>query len=130
LFRLDGEKKLVQERSPLAEPVVWPLGHRVRPAQQSLGINGCTDCHSESSAFLFAKIEGSGPLRQDKPEIRSSHSFMKLDKPYQKLFGLSFRVRPLLKGVLFGAAIIVGAMLFIMLMVNLGRYTGLFEKRR
>jgi hypothetical protein len=55
---------------------------------------------------------------------------MNLDKPYQKLFGLSFRVRPLLKGVLFVAAIIVGSMLFIMLMVVLGRYTGLIEKRR
>jgi hypothetical protein len=102
----------------------------VRPAQQSLGINGCKDCHSESSAFFFGTIKGAGPLKTDIFDNRSAHSFMNLDKPYQKLFGLSFRVRPLLKVVLFVAAIIVGSMLLFMLMVILGRYTGLFEKRR
>jgi len=130
VFRLDEEGRLTNSKHPAADPVVWPLGHRVRPAQQSLGINGCTDCHLENSPFFFGKIKGNGPLKTDKFEKRSAHSFMDLDLPYQKLFGLSFRVRPLLKVVLFVAAIIVGSMLFIMLMVNLGRYTGLFEKRR
>lgn len=130
VFRLGDENSLENSPHPDAEPVVWPLGHRVRPAQQSLGINGCTDCHSESSAFLFGKIGGNGPLKTDVFARRSSHAFMDLDLPYQKLFGLSFRVRPLLKGVLFAVAVIVGSVLFILLMVNLGRYTGLIEKRR
>jgi hypothetical protein len=130
VFKLDEEGKLANGKHPAAEPVVWPLGHWVRPAQQSLGIDGCTDCHSESSAFFFGKINGNGPLKTDSFDSRSSHSFMDLDKPYQKLFGLSFRVRPLLKGVLFVAAVILGSMLFIMLMVVLGRYTGLIEKGR
>ena len=130
VFRLDEKGKLTDSQHPAAEPVVWPLGHRVRPAQQSLGTNGCKDCHLESSAFFFGKIEGTGPLKTDKVENRSAHSFMNLDKPYQKLFGLSFRVRPLLKVVLFVVAVIVGSMLLIMLMVILGRHTGLIEKRR
>jgi hypothetical protein len=129
-FRLDENGVMTSNKHPAAEPIVWPLGHRVRPAQQSLGINGCKDCHSESSAFFFGKIKGAGPLKTDIFDNRSAHSFMNLDKPYQKLFGLSFRVRPLLKVVLFVAAIIVGSMLLFMLMVILGRYTGLFEKRR
>jgi len=130
VFRLDDQGRLTNSQHPAAEPVVWPLGHRVRPAQQSLGINGCKDCHSEGSAFFFGKIKGNGPLKTNRFDNRSAHSFMNLDKPYQKLFGLSFRVRPLLKVVLFVAAIIVGSMLFIMLLVILGRYTGLFETRR
>jgi hypothetical protein len=130
VFKLDEEGGLKNDRHPAAEPVVWPLGHRVRPAQQSLGINGCTDCHRESSAFFFGKIKGDGPLKTNKFDNRSAHSFMNLDLPYQKLFGLSFRVRPLLKVVLFVVAVIVGSMLLIMLMTILGRYTGLFEKRR
>jgi len=56
--------------------------------------------------------------------------FMDLDKPYQKLFGLSFRVRPIFKVVLFVAAAIVGSILFLMFLVLLGRYTGLLERRR
>ncbi|UCE41142.1 MAG: hypothetical protein JSV17_17190 [Candidatus Aminicenantes bacterium] len=130
VFELDEEGELTNSKHPAAEPVVWPLGHRVRPAQQSLGINGCMDCHSENSAFFFGKITGSGPLKTDGFDERSAFSLMNLDKPYQKLFGLSFRVRPLLKGVLFVAAAFVGSVLFIMLMVILGRHTGLFEKRR
>ena len=130
VFRLDEKGRLTNSKHPAAEPVVWPLGHRVRPAQQSLGTNGCKDCHLESSAFFFRNIKGNGPLKTDSVDNRSAHSFMNLDKPYQKLFGLSFRVRPLLKMVLFVVAIIVGSMLLIMLMVILGRYTGLFEKRR
>jgi len=130
VFRLDEKGKLTDSKHSAAEPVVWPLGHRVRPAQQSLGTNGCKDCHLESSAFFFGKIEGNGPLKTDKVDNRSAHTFMNLDKPYQKLFGLSFRVRPLLKVVLFVVATIVGSMLLIMLMVILGRHTGLMEKRR
>jgi hypothetical protein len=130
VFRLDEKGRLTNSKHPAAEPVVWPLGHRVRPAQQSLGTNGCKDCHLESSAFFFGNIKGNGPLKTDSVDNRSAHSFMNLDKPYQKLFGLSFRVRPLLKIVLFVVAIIVGSMLLIMLMVILGRHTGLIEKRR
>jgi hypothetical protein len=130
VFELDETGNLTDSRHPAAEPVVWPLGHRVRPAQQSLGINGCMDCHSESSDFFFGIIRGNGPLKTDKYESRSAHSFMNLDKPYQKLFGFSFRVRPLLKVLLFVVAVIVGSMLLILMMVILGRYTGLIEKRR
>lgn len=129
-FLLDGDGTLVDGEHPAAEPVAWPLAHRVRPAQQSLGVNGCKDCHSESSAFFFAKIAGNGPLKTDRVENRSAHSFMNLDLPYQKLFGLSFRMRPLLKGVLFAVAVVVGAMILIMAMVILGRYTGLIERRK
>ena len=130
VFRLDDGGNLVDDEHPAAEPVLWPLGHTVRPAQQSLGINGCKDCHSESSPFFFVKIEGIGPLKTDRIEDRSAHSFMGLDLPYQKLFGLSFRVRPLLKGILFAVAVVVGAVILIMAMVVLGRYTGLIERRR
>ncbi len=130
LFRLDKEGNLSVSKSAAADPVLWPLGHRVRPAQQSLGINGCTDCHSESSPFFFARIEGDGPLITEKIETLSAHSLMELNKPYQKLFGLSFRIRPIFKLVLFVASLVVGFILLVMLIVILGRYTGLIERRR
>jgi hypothetical protein len=130
LFRLDEGGNLSISKSAAADPVLWPLGHWVRPAQQSLGINGCTDCHSESSPFFFARIEGDGPLKTEKIETLSAPSLMDLNKPYQKLFGLSFRVRPIFKVVLFVAALVVGSILLVMFMVVLGRYTGIIERRR
>ncbi len=130
LFRLGADGELSAAGHPAAGPVVWPIGHQVRPAQQSLGVNGCTDCHSGGSSFFFAKIIGNGPLKTGKVEKRAAHTFMDLDKPYQKLFGLSFRVRPFFKVVLLVAAAVIGSILLLVFLVILGRYTGLLEKRR
>ncbi|MGD8534959.1 MAG: hypothetical protein PVF66_03845 [Candidatus Aminicenantes bacterium] len=130
MFSLDEAGNLAADEHPAAEPVVWPLAHQVRPAQQSLGINGCTDCHTEGSDFFFNSVQGDGPLKTQRRAVRSAHAFMGLDKPFQKLFGLSFRIRPLLKGVLFVSVLIVGSLLLIMALVALARYSGIIEKRR
>ena len=130
MFRLDESGNLAADEHPAAEPVVWPLAHRVRPAQQSLGITGCTDCHTEGSVFFFNSVRGDGPLKTQRMAVRPAHAFMELDKPYQKLFGLSFRIRPLFKVVLFVSVLVVGSLLLLMALVALARYSGLIEKRR
>jgi len=61
MFFLGKDGELTTENHKSAEPVTWPVGHRVRPAQQSLGINGCKDCHIANSPFFFGKVKGSGP---------------------------------------------------------------------
>jgi len=130
MFQLDETGNLAAAEHAAAEPVVWPLGHQVRPAQQSLGINGCTDCHTEESNFFFNTVKGDGPLKTQRIALHSANTFMGLDKPYQKLFGLSFRIRPVFKVVLFVSALIVGSMLLIVALLALARYSGLIEKRR
>jgi hypothetical protein len=130
MFRLDKSGNLSADEHPAAEPVVWPLAHQVRPAQQSLGINGCTDCHTEGSVFFFNSVRGDGPLKTQRIAVRQAHTFMELDKPFQKLFGLSFRIRPVYKVVLFVSVLVVGSLLLIMVLVALARYSGLIEKRR
>jgi hypothetical protein len=129
MFRLDNDGKLSFSRQEAAEPVAWPFAHDVRPAQQSLGWNGCKDCHRAGSAFFFAEAKGSGPLLTQNVEKRSSHSFMGLDRPFQTLFGLSFTIRPLFKGVLFAAAVVIGSLLLIVFFLVLGKLSGLIEKR-
>jgi hypothetical protein len=130
MFKLDEEGKLAVIDHPAAEPVTWPLGHQVRPAQQSLGIKGCKDCHSAGSHFFFNKVEGNGPLKTQQTAKRSMSKFMGEDKPYHKLFGLSFSVRPVFKAVIFISALIVGAILLLIGMLALGKASGLIEKRR
>ena len=112
-----------------AEPVAWPLGHEVRPARQSLGVNGCKDCHRFGSPFLFRKAKGTGPLKTDRVQTISANAFMRLDRPYQALFGLSFVVRPLFKWVLFLSILVVGSILVLVVLLVVGRLTGLIEKR-
>jgi len=129
LFRLDRDGRLEVVDDAAAEPVTWPLGHEVRPARQSLGVNGCKDCHRFGSPFLFRKTKGTGPLKTDKVKAISANAFMRLDRPYQMLFGLSFVVRPLFKWVLFLSILVVGSILVLVFLLALGRLSGLIEKR-
>jgi len=59
----------------------------------------------------------------------SANAFMRLDRPYQKLFGLSFVVRPLLKWVLFLSILVVGSIVVLVVLLALGRLSRLLEKR-
>jgi hypothetical protein len=129
LFRLDKSGKLVASGDRAADPVTWPLAHDVRPAQQSLGRGGCTDCHSGGSDFFFTELRGRGPLLTKNVETRSAASFMGLGGLFQRVFGLSFIVRPVLKIVLIICAAVAGSLLFLAGLVALGRFAGFLEKR-
>lgn len=129
LFRLNGKGRLETGDDRAAGPVTWPLAHEVRPARMALGVNGCTDCHKAGSAFLFGKVKGYGPLKTARVAVRAASSFMGLGRPYHFLFGLSFAVRPLFKGVLLGAAAVVGSLLFLAALLWLGRVSRLIGKR-
>jgi hypothetical protein len=130
MFLLDEKEELTAIEHSAADPVTWPLAHQVRPAQQSLGIKGCTECHKKRSAFFFNTVEGVGPLKTQRVAVRSAHLFMRLDKPFQKLFGLSFSIRPAFKVVLFISALIIGSILILLFLLALGRFSGILEKRR
>ena len=129
LHRLDEKGDLTAEDHPEAAPVTWPLSHNVRPAQQSLGSNGCKDCHRVDSPFLFSSIEGTGFYLDDNVKKRRAVSFMGLSGPYHRLFGLSFYVRPLLKWLLLGAALLMLLALITLSTWLTGRTMGLFPGR-
>jgi len=129
LFRLDKGGRLDASADRAAEPVTWPLAHNVRPAQQSLGWGGCTDCHSGGSDFFFTKLKATGPMLTKNVATRSAASFMGLGGLFQRVFGLSFIVRPVFKVVLVICAIVAGSLLFLASLVALGRFAGFLEKR-
>jgi hypothetical protein len=60
----DGKLKELDDEqlSGAAEAYAWPVAHAVRPARQSLGIEGCQECHSDQSPFFFASIQPVGVL--------------------------------------------------------------------
>jgi hypothetical protein len=39
-----------------AAPYAWPIGHDVRPAQQSLGARGCVECHASGAPMFDSKV--------------------------------------------------------------------------
>ena len=128
-FGLDKEGKLVGREASEASAVTWPLAHNVRPKSQSLGRNGCTDCHSASAPFFFAKLKGSGPLLTDQTASRSAASLMGVGGFFHRVFGLTFVVRPAFKILLFLAALVSGALLLAFFVTVVGKLSGLTEKR-
>jgi hypothetical protein len=130
MFEIGKGETLSARNNAAAGPVAWPMAHQVRPARQSLGINGCRDCHRLGSRFLFRKAGGTGPLKTAQVQVLSANSFMKLSRSYQKLFGFSFAVRPLFKWALFLSVIVIGSIFLLVLLLGLGRLTGLIEKRK
>ncbi len=57
-----GDEKMATLAS-LAQRLPWTISHGVVPAQQALGANGCTECHSMESEFFFGKamVDPYGP---------------------------------------------------------------------
>jgi hypothetical protein len=129
MFRLTNKGKLAAADHPAAGPVLWPLAHDVRPAQQSLGWNGCSDCHSAGSTFFFSKLEGRGPLLTKKGAVRASAAFMGRSGLFQRFFGLTFLVRPLLKVVLAVCIIILASLFLFVAFSALGRISDLADRR-
>jgi len=111
MFALGADGNVTASDNTAAEAYSWPMAHGVRPAAQSLGARGCTDCHSTDSAFLFGKVTGSGPLLTDQVASASMHQLQKLDPNFHGMFGLTFAFRPIFKAVLFGVAFLIAALL-------------------
>lgn len=99
-FSLAADGALIDEDHAAAEPVSWPVGHDVRGAAQSLGAKSCKECHAPDSSFLFANVTATGPLLTDRALVVPMHVFEQVDKGFNKMFGLTFKVRSSFKSVL------------------------------
>jgi hypothetical protein len=83
-----------------AKPYLWAMGHDVRPAAQSLGsggADGCVQCHSADSGFLFGRVAAMGVADLGAPALHAMSEFSGADAGYQRLFASSFVFRPWLK---------------------------------
>jgi len=113
LYRLDGSGQLIEEEHAAAKPYLWPIGHDVRPAAQSLGSNRCEDCHATNSAFFFGDVEVDSPVASEQGSTKKMVEFQGLDPVYTKAFAFSFVFRPWLKVVALGSCAILGAVLLL-----------------
>jgi hypothetical protein len=127
MFSLDSKGNLRAADHHLAHPVSWPLAHNVRPAQQALGKNGCTDCHSPASKVFFAKVEAESPLKTEMKESKLRTDFMRTGSLFQLIFGFTFWVRPVFKLALAACVLIIGLLLVLVLAKVLGQASGITE---
>jgi hypothetical protein len=125
VFSLDKSGRLRAGEHRVARAITWPLAHNVRPAQQALGKNGCTDCHSPNSKFFFGKIEASSPLKTAHRDSRLGADLMKTGPLFQFLFGLTFLGRPYFKLFLAACILVMGIILAAVVIKLAGRLSGL-----
>jgi len=109
----DAQDKLVAAEHESAEPYLWPVSHNVRPAVQSVGVRGCSDCHDTDAPFIFGTVAVDSPLVSDVNTVRDMIDFQLMDPVYAKAFAMSFVFRPMLKVVLVLACAVLALVLLL-----------------
>lgn len=100
LFRAVDSTVLVDDEHPAAQPYTWAFAHDVRPAEQSLGVRGCDQCHALGAPFIFGTVTAPLPFAfSDGSTIRMT-SLQGMDAVYPRAFALTFLFRPLFKYVI------------------------------
>ena len=112
LYSLDDSGKLHQEEHEAAEPYLWPIGHNVRPAAQSLGVRYCTDCHATDAPFFFGDVTVDSPIVAGR-EAKRMIEFQDINPFYAWAFAFSFVFRPMMKYICLGSCAVLGLVLLL-----------------
>jgi hypothetical protein len=121
IYQLDEDGNITSIKHDAAKPYTWAFAHNVRPAVQALGANGCSDCHSLSSAFHFGKVNNQTPLNFVDQKAVSMSTFNKLGSVFPGLFSLTFLFRPWLKMLMLLSCLIITIVLLIYLFKGFDR---------
>ncbi|MDD3544299.1 MAG: multiheme c-type cytochrome [Kiritimatiellae bacterium] len=99
VWELGAGGELVVREEKAAAAVSWAVGHDVRPGRMARGAAPakCADCHTPDSAFFFTQVASTGPLLTTRALVKAQHAFMELSGSYNKVFGITFLMRPLFK---------------------------------
>jgi hypothetical protein len=111
IYYLNEKKILIQQDHQAAAPYIWPLAHDVRPALQSLGVRGCSDCHSTDSNFYFGNVTIQTPLELRRVKKQSMTNFLDQSPIAAWVFSFSFLFRPGLKYLIIFSSLITMAVL-------------------
>jgi hypothetical protein len=112
VYSLDDSGKLWSEEHKAAKPYLWPIGHNVRPAAQSLGIRYCTDCHATDAPFFFGDVAVDSPVVTAR-EAKQMIEFQNVDPSYARAFAFSFVFRPMMKIVCLCSCAIIAVVLLL-----------------
>jgi len=126
-YRLADDGTLTVFDSPAAQPYRWPLAHRVRPARQSLGARGCTECHAADAPFFYGDVTAAGPLPDPAPIQVDQREWMELDTSLLSTWEMSFRGRNAFKWVGITCVSLVGLAILAMIVAT---FSGLFAGPR
>jgi hypothetical protein len=114
------ETKIEGVEHAAGKPYAWPLGHDVRPARQSLGVTGCTECHAKDTPMFHGSVTAAGPASDDEPVTNAMHELLGEDPKMLAAWEQSFGGRSMFKwlGFVTIGAVAVIVVLFLLLGLN------------
>lgn len=102
-FAVSGNGTLASLGYSFDSPAAWPIAHDVRPARQSLGIRGCSDCHADDAPIDAALVPAPPPADARQSAAQRMIEFRGGDPLLAHTWALSFQVRWLLKLMAFAS---------------------------
>jgi hypothetical protein len=105
-----------------ADPYYWPSAHSVRPAQQSLGISGCTECHCQQSAIFHAQLQPVGVIPGQKVDSLAVHQLHGADLERLERWSQMFQGRSIFKIAGLIALGLTGVVLISAIAINLNDF--------
>jgi hypothetical protein len=123
LYQLNGEK-LAGADHDAAQPYAWAIAHDVRPAEQSMGVRLCKDCHTTDSPFFFGTVELDTPVKTEAgAEFVEVIQLQGIDRFYMWAFNASFVFRPMLKIVALLSCALIGVVVLTYVLKAVGVIT-------
>jgi hypothetical protein len=108
-------------------PYAWPVAHNVRPARQSLGVTGCTECHSETATLFHSSVTPISVLPNVEPAAMEAHELQDVDMVRLSLWSQMFAGRSLFK---VAALIVFGLTCLISMAAMASGLSGLWRRTR
>jgi hypothetical protein len=128
-YRLASDGSVQQFENAAAEPYAWKLGHDVRPARWSSGVEGCYECHSAGSPIFEGKVTAIGPAPDDTPVTAAMYELADFDKTMLDAWNQSFQGRPAFKWLGFISTGAVALILLSYLLLGLNGVAGLLRRK-
>jgi len=111
VYRLEGTT-LASEAHEAAKPYMWPVGHNVRPAAQSLGVRACQDCHDLDAGIMFGQVAVDGVFADPNASV-TMVSMQNIDPALASVFARTFVFRPMMKTVVFAVSALIALVLLL-----------------
>jgi hypothetical protein len=123
----ESELRQLDMEAPDATSMIrWPLAHNVRPAGWSLGVGGCTDCHSDEGKIFTSTVAATGPGPDGGPPI-SMAKLQGVDPDQQLSWNEMFQSRAAFKFLIAGSVAILLMTIFVGLGALASRWLGRVE---
>lgn len=90
--------------------ITWPMAHNVRPAGWSLGVAGCTECHSDQGAIFASTVSPVGPVNDD-ASVVSMASLQGVDTVQLATWNQMFAGRTSFKYLVATSLVVLGGVL-------------------